>query len=75
MGVKATIVWLIALVLASVRYAEAQQPKQTFRIGILQSGSSASNASHIAALRDGLRERGLWKGKTSPSIIAIHKER
>jgi putative ABC transport system substrate-binding protein len=41
----------------------AQQPKQTFRIGIMQSGSPASNASRIAALRDGLRELGYVEGQ------------
>ncbi|HEU4770915.1 MAG TPA: hypothetical protein VFS68_02050, partial [Candidatus Udaeobacter sp.] len=37
--------------------AEAQQPK-AHRIGVLLSGSSASNASRIAAFRQGLRELG-----------------
>jgi putative tryptophan/tyrosine transport system substrate-binding protein len=43
--------------------ARAQQPKQTFRIGIMQSGSPVSNASRIAAFRDGLRERGYVEGQ------------
>jgi putative tryptophan/tyrosine transport system substrate-binding protein len=53
------LVWLLTLLLlAAPTFADAQQPKKAFRIGILQSGSPASNASRIAAFRDGLRERG-----------------
>jgi putative ABC transport system substrate-binding protein len=46
-----------------VGVAEAQQPIQTARIGILQSGSSSSSMSRIAALREGLRELGYVEGK------------
>jgi putative ABC transport system substrate-binding protein len=42
--------------------AHAQQPK-TYRIGVLLSGSPDSNASRIAALRDGLRELGYDEGQ------------
>ena len=56
---KTILVWLLAAVLlTTVPLAAAQQPKQTFRIGVMLSGSSSSNASRIAALRDGLRELG-----------------
>jgi putative ABC transport system substrate-binding protein len=54
---------LCAMLFAPSASAEAQLPKQTFRIGIMQSGSSASNASRIAALRDGLRELGYVEGQ------------
>jgi putative tryptophan/tyrosine transport system substrate-binding protein len=54
---------ICAVLLALWLPAEAQQPKQTFRIGVLQSGFPASNASRIAAFRDGLRERGYVEGQ------------
>ena len=56
---KKILIWLLAIFfLATACLAEAQQPKQNFRIGIMLSGSPSSNASRIAALRDGLRELG-----------------
>jgi putative tryptophan/tyrosine transport system substrate-binding protein len=56
---KTILVWLLAAVLlTTVPLAAAQQPKQTFRIGVMLSGSSSSNASRIAALGAGLRELG-----------------
>jgi putative tryptophan/tyrosine transport system substrate-binding protein len=54
---------LCAMLFAPSASAEAQLPKQTFRIGIMQSGSPVSNASRIAAFRDGLRERGYVEGQ------------
>jgi putative ABC transport system substrate-binding protein len=48
-------IWALLVVCGVV--AEAQQPK-AHRIGVLLSGSSASNASRIAAFRQGLRELG-----------------
>jgi putative tryptophan/tyrosine transport system substrate-binding protein len=55
---------LIAFVLVVVvGVAEAQQPNRTARIGVLQSGSSSSSASRMAALREGLRELGYVEGK------------
>ena len=54
---------LLITVLLITDLARAQQPKQAFRIGILQSGSPASNASRIVAFRDGLRERGYVEGQ------------
>jgi putative ABC transport system substrate-binding protein len=47
---------------------EAQQPNQTARIGILQSGSSSSSMSRMAVFREGLRELGYVEGKN----INIH---
>ena len=56
---RKVFIWLLAtFFLTTACLAEAQQPKQTFRIGIMLSGSPSSNASRIAALRDGLRELG-----------------
>ncbi len=42
---------------------QAQQPKQVFRIGVLLSGSTLTNNSRIAALRQGLWELGYVEGK------------
>jgi len=44
-------------------YQAQSQPNQTARIGILQSGSSSSSMSRMAAFRDGLRELGYVEGK------------
>ncbi len=52
---------IIAVVVAGA--AHAQQPKQIFRIGVLLSGSTLTNNSRIAALRQGLRELGYVEGK------------
>ena len=61
---KSTLFWLLAtVVLTTASLAEAQQPNQTARIGILQSGSLSSSMSRIAALREGLRELGYVEGK------------
>jgi len=54
---------LVIGVLNTASVARAQQPKQTFRIGILLSGSPSSYASHIAALREGLLQLGYVEGK------------
>jgi hypothetical protein len=43
--------------------AQAQQPNQTVRIGILQSGSASSSMSRMVAFREGLRELGYVEGK------------
>ena len=51
-----------ALLLALCYQAQAQ-PNQSARIGILQSGSSSSSMSRIAAFREGLRKLGYVDGK------------
>jgi hypothetical protein len=40
MGTKTIIVLLVSLAFASVRFAEAQQPKKVSRIGYLSIGDS-----------------------------------
>jgi ABC-type uncharacterized transport system substrate-binding protein len=54
---------LLTVFLLSVSLFEAQQANQTARIGILQSGSSSSSMSRMAAFREGLRELGYVEGK------------
>jgi putative tryptophan/tyrosine transport system substrate-binding protein len=46
------------MLLALCVSAQAQQPKKVPRIGILASGSSATDASRVEAFRQGLRELG-----------------
>ena len=43
--------------------AEAQQPKKVWRIGFLTSGSSGAGQPVVAALREGLRDRGWVEGQ------------
>jgi putative tryptophan/tyrosine transport system substrate-binding protein len=51
------------VLLYALCYQAQAQPNQTARIGILQSGSSSSSMSRIAAFREGLRELGYVEGK------------
>jgi putative ABC transport system substrate-binding protein len=56
------VLWLITVILlASIHLAEAQQPEKIPRIGILFIGSR--NQPHLAAFKQGLRERGYIEGK------------
>jgi putative ABC transport system substrate-binding protein len=61
MGIKATVVLLIGLVLASGHLAEAQQGKKIARIGFLTTGG-AENPSTLY-FRQGLRELAYIEGK------------
>jgi putative tryptophan/tyrosine transport system substrate-binding protein len=61
MGIKATVVLLIGLVLASGHLAEAQQGKKIARIGFVTTGG-AENPSTLY-FRQGLRELGYIEGK------------
>jgi putative tryptophan/tyrosine transport system substrate-binding protein len=63
MAIKTVIVLLVGLTLASVRLAEAQQPKKVPRIGFLTATSASSQASRLDAFRQGLRELGYVEGK------------
>jgi putative tryptophan/tyrosine transport system substrate-binding protein len=55
------ILLLIGFIVASVHFAQAQQPKKVPRIGILFIGSR--NQPHLEAFKHGLRERGYTEGK------------
>jgi putative tryptophan/tyrosine transport system substrate-binding protein len=56
--------WLLALFfLATVTFAEAQQPKEVRRIGYLSARSSSSESTRIEAFHHALRELGHVEGK------------
>jgi putative ABC transport system substrate-binding protein len=63
MGIKAIVLLLIGLALASVHSAEAQQSGKVPRIGILISASPSIASRRIQAFRQGLRELGYVEGK------------
>ena len=51
--------WLLAtLLLITVSYAEAQQPKKVPRIGVLFAATPSASSERLRAFRQGLRERG-----------------
>jgi putative tryptophan/tyrosine transport system substrate-binding protein len=60
---KTTVLALCALFFALCLSVEAQQPKQTPLIGILDSGTHSSSAGRIEAFRQGLRDLGYVEGK------------
>jgi putative ABC transport system substrate-binding protein len=57
------VVWLVGLALASVRLAEAQQPKGVPRIAYLSSSNAATESTGSEAIRLALRERGYIEGQ------------
>jgi len=57
------VVWLIALALASLRPAEAQQPVRVPRIGFLSAVPFSTMSVRVEALRQGLRELGYVEGQ------------
>jgi putative tryptophan/tyrosine transport system substrate-binding protein len=57
------VVWLVALVLAQFRLAEAQQAKKVQRIGYLTSNTSSAELPRFDAFRQGLRELGHVEGQ------------
>ena len=71
MGIKAIVVLLVGLALASVHFAEAQQPKKIPGILYLGLGSPLRPGPEpgpdaqvrLGALRQGLRELGYEEGK------------
>ena len=62
-----TVLVLIAFVLASIRVAEAQQPKKVHRVGVLSIAQSltrlTAGSTVLKGLRDGLKEAGYVEGK------------
>jgi putative tryptophan/tyrosine transport system substrate-binding protein len=64
MGIKAVVVLLIGLTLASVRVLEAQQAGKVPRIGYLDStGDPKTPQPSVEAFRQGLRDLGYIEGK------------
>jgi len=64
MTTKTIVVLLVALTLASVHLAEAQQSKKVPRIGVLWLYSPAIASPFAEAFRQGLRELGYVEGKS-----------
>src|SRR5262245_54546241 len=54
---------LVALLFAVSFHAEAQQPRNVPRIGILFAATPSANSQRIETFRQGLRERGYVEGK------------
>jgi putative tryptophan/tyrosine transport system substrate-binding protein len=63
MGIKATVVLLVGLVVASVDIAKAQQPKKFPRIGVLGVQSASRWADRTKAFSQGLHELGYKEGQ------------
>jgi putative ABC transport system substrate-binding protein len=60
-----TLLWFAAaLLLASSRLVEAQQPENLHRIGLLSTSPMSALTSRVGAFRQGLRELGYVEGKT-----------
>ncbi len=63
---KAVLI-LIGLILASIHFAEAQQPGKTFRIGLLDGGTASGSAVLVDAFRQELSKLGwieLFQGRS-----------
>jgi putative tryptophan/tyrosine transport system substrate-binding protein len=57
------VVLLIGFILASIHFAEAQQPKKIQRIGYLAGSDAAGESNRAAAIRQGLRDLGYIEGQ------------
>jgi putative ABC transport system substrate-binding protein len=63
MGTKTVVALLVGFALASVRVAEAQQPKKVPRIGYLSNSDPARESTRSEAIRLALRELGYIEGQ------------
>jgi len=63
MRAKILVYALLALILATIHLAEAQQPPKVSRIGYLGLSFPSANAARIEALQQGLRDLGYIEGK------------
>ena len=59
-----SVLLLIGFVLASIHFADAQQPTRVPRIGFLAATSPSAISDRLKAFRQGLRELGHVEGKT-----------
>src|SRR5688572_4969142 len=62
-----TVLLLIGFIVASIHFAEAQQPKKVSRIGYLSPTDPASDSTRSEAIRLALRELGYVEGKNIAS--------
>ncbi|HEU4344400.1 MAG TPA: ABC transporter substrate binding protein [Candidatus Binatia bacterium] len=60
---KFILFWLLATVLLTTAFAEAQQPAKVPGIGFFTGGSHSANSTRNEAFRQGLRELGYVEGK------------
>jgi putative ABC transport system substrate-binding protein len=63
MGIKAIVVLMVGLALASVHLADAQQATKIPRIAFLGTASASVVAARIEAFREGLRKLGYLEGE------------
>jgi hypothetical protein len=68
----ATILLLIAFVLANIQFAAAQLPGKISRIGVLFYGSR--DQPHLQSFQQGLRDLGYIEGKTFLWNTAMRRE-
>ena len=60
---QATVLLLIASIFVSIQFAEAQQSRKVYRVGLLSVRSPSSDSTRAEAFRQGLRELGYVEGK------------
>jgi putative ABC transport system substrate-binding protein len=63
MRIKTIVVLVVAVTLASVHSAEAQQSNKIVRIGLISQSSPSAMSPQIESLLQGLRELGYLEGK------------
>lgn len=72
-----TILLLIAFVLASLHFAEAQPTAKVYRVGVLSIAQSltklSADSTALKGLRDGLKEAGYVEGKNLVLDIPLKK--
>src|SRR4029077_3929243 len=70
MAIKAIVVLLVSLALASFHLAEAQQTGKVFRIGYLDPSNASGNAALLKAFHQELNKLGWIEGK---NIVIEHR--
>ncbi len=67
MSIKASVILLVGLALASASLAAAQQPKKVLRIGYLVGGDPTTESARAEGIRLALRELGYIEGQNIAS--------
>ncbi len=67
MSIKASVILLVGLTLASASLAAAQQPKKVLRIGYLVGGDPTTESARAEGIRLALRELGYIEGQNIAS--------